>query len=48
VIGVPYGKAVNPITRTNWEGTGVGPSVKVPAAMALDTALAMIRQKSAR
>lgn len=48
LIGVPYAKAVNPITHTNWEGTGVEPSVKVPAAMALDTARAIIRQKSAR
>jgi hypothetical protein len=29
---------VNPITKTNWEGTGVEPDVKVPASQALDVA----------
>jgi C-terminal processing protease CtpA/Prc len=35
---IPQGRAINPITRTNWEGTGVEPHVKVPAAQALDAA----------
>ncbi len=35
---VPYGRAVNPITGTNWEGTGVEPHVAVPAADALTVA----------
>lgn len=35
---VPFGRAVNPITGTNWEGTGVAPDVAAPAAAALDTA----------
>jgi len=38
LIGVPFARAVNPISKTNWEGTGVEPDVKVPAADALDTA----------
>jgi hypothetical protein len=38
MIGVPFARAVNPITKTNWEGTGVEPDVKVPADQALDTA----------
>lgn len=38
VVGVPFAKAVNPISKTNWEGTGVEPDVKVPAADALATA----------
>ncbi len=37
-IGVPYARAVNPISKTNWEGTGVEPDVKVPAAQALNEA----------
>jgi C-terminal processing protease CtpA/Prc len=37
-IGVPWGRAVNPVTRTNWEGVGVEPDVKVPAGAALATA----------
>jgi hypothetical protein len=40
-VSVPYARAVNPITQTNWEGTGVEPDVKVPADKALDTALVM-------
>jgi hypothetical protein len=38
MIGVPFARAVNPITRTNWEGTGVEPDVKVAADQALETA----------
>jgi retinol-binding protein 3 len=44
MMGVPFARAVNPITRTNWEGTGVDPDVKVPAADALATALRLIRE----
>jgi len=36
---VPFARAVNPVTKTNWEGTGVEPDVSVPAAEALDKAL---------
>lgn len=35
---VPTGKAINPITRTNWEHVGVKPDVPVPAAEALRAA----------
>ena len=38
IIGVPFARAINPITKTNWEGTGIEPDVKVPAAEALSTA----------
>ena len=41
MIGVPFAKAVNPISKTNWEGTGVDPDVKVAAADALDAAKKM-------
>ena len=37
-IGVPFARAINPTTKTNWEGVGVEPDVKVPAADALATA----------
>jgi hypothetical protein len=37
-IGVPFARAINPVTKTNWEGVGVEPDVKVPAADALTTA----------
>lgn len=35
---IPTGRAINPITKTNWEGTGVEPDVKVPKEQALHTA----------
>lgn len=34
-IWVPNGRAINPISNTNWEGTGVEPDIKVPASEAL-------------
>jgi hypothetical protein len=37
-VGVPFAKSLDPVTKTNWEGTGVEPDVKVPAADALATA----------
>ncbi len=37
-VSLPFGRAVNPITGTNWEGTGVAPDVAVPAAEALAVA----------
>ena len=40
-IGVPFARAINPISKTNWEGTGVEPDVKVPAGEALDVARRM-------
>ncbi len=33
-IGVPFARAINPITKTNWEGTGVQPDIDVPASQA--------------
>jgi hypothetical protein len=48
MIGVPFARAVNPISKTNWEGTGVEPDVKVPAAEALDVAKKMAAEKSAK
>lgn len=38
MIWLPTGRAISPITKTNWEGTGVVPHINVPAAEALDTA----------
>lgn len=32
---IPNGRAINPITKTNWEGSGVSPDLGVPAAEAL-------------
>ncbi|RZJ65366.1 MAG: hypothetical protein EOO50_14020 [Flavobacterium sp.] len=35
---IPNGRAINPITKTNWEGVGVVPDVAMPAADALQYA----------
>lgn len=40
---IPTGRAINPITGTNWEGTGVVPHVAVAAERALDAALELAR-----
>jgi hypothetical protein len=45
MIGVPFAKAVNPISKTNWEGTGVEPDVKISAADALSTAQKLAAEK---
>jgi len=45
IIGVPFARAISPITKTNWEGTGVEPDVKVPAAQALTTAQKLAAEK---
>ena len=37
-VWVPSGRAINPITGTDWEGGGVRPDVRVPAADALQRA----------
>ena len=39
-IGIPFARSVNPVTGTNWQGTGVVPDVAVPEARARDVAYA--------
>lgn len=38
-ISIPIGRAINPVTGTNWEGVGVKPDVEVAADSALSAAL---------
>jgi hypothetical protein len=38
VAFIPVGRAINPVSKTNWEGTGVKPDVDVPARLALKAA----------
>ena len=45
MIGVPFAKSLDPVTKKNWEGTGVEPDVKVAAADALDTAEKLALEK---
>ena len=47
-IFVPTGRAISPVTGTNWEGTGVVPDVEVPAADALERALQLARAAKPR
>lgn len=47
LLRVPYARAINPITNTNWEGVGVKPDVESAAADALDKALELIRAGAA-
>ncbi|MFZ6646972.1 S41 family peptidase [Undibacterium sp. TJN25] len=42
VINIPTGRAINPVTRTNWEHVGVKPEIAVPAAQAQQTAYVAI------
>jgi hypothetical protein len=39
-MSVPFGRAINPVTGTNWEGTGVKPHIECPSDQALDAARA--------
>ena len=45
-IFVPGGRAINPITKTNWEGVGVKPDVAVPGDQALAKAIELIKAKA--
>jgi tetratricopeptide (TPR) repeat protein len=46
-IYIPTARAINPITGTNWEGTGVIPDVIVPSEAALDTAIVLAEKAGA-
>ncbi len=41
-VAIPTGRAINPVTGTNWDGVGVKPDIAVPAEQALQTAHAAI------
>lgn len=42
---IPVGRAINPYTKTNWEGIGVIPDIKVDPAKARETAQLMIAKE---
>jgi len=44
VVNVPRGRAINPVTKTNWEGIGVIPHIKIDSDKALDKALELARK----
>jgi C-terminal processing protease CtpA/Prc len=45
-VFIPTGRAINPISKTNWEGTGVEPDIKVPKEQALKVAYVAALTKS--
>ena len=38
IVHVPFARAINPITGTNWEGVGIKPDIEVAAPKALEVA----------
>lgn len=48
LIGLPFMRAINPVTNTNWEGTGIEPDLACAASEAFDlaylTALTRLRE----
>ncbi|MDZ7625513.1 MAG: S41 family peptidase [Ignavibacteriaceae bacterium] len=45
-VFIPTGRAINPITKTNWEGVGVKPDIELPADDALDKALELAKPEA--
>jgi hypothetical protein len=42
---LPTGNAINPVTKTNWEGTGVKPDIEIASDKALDQARLLALEK---
>jgi tetratricopeptide (TPR) repeat protein len=42
-VFIPTGKAINPITKTNWEGVGVVPEIKASPEETMDKALELAK-----
>lgn len=47
ILRIPFARSINPISKTNWEGTGVAPDIACPATEAFDRALALATEKLA-
>ena len=47
ILRVPVGRAINPVSKTNWEGIGVTPDIACPASEAFDKAYALAVEKLA-
>jgi len=45
IIGVPFARPINPISKTDWEGTGVVPDVKVKSSDAFEAAERLAKSK---
>ena len=44
---MPNGRAISPITKTNWEGVGVAPDVNIKSELALEKAQILALEKLA-
>ena len=44
-IAVPVGRPINPVTKTDWEGTGVTPDYKTSRDEALPAAIKLAEDK---
>ncbi len=47
-VFIPTGRAINPVTGTNWEGVGVKPEIEMPADQALEKAIELATQAAAQ
>jgi hypothetical protein len=47
-VFVPYARAINPVTETNWEGKGIQPDIAVAADEALEAAVKAAREHVGR
>ncbi|NHJ38420.1 MAG: S41 family peptidase [Asgard group archaeon] len=45
VLWLPTGRAINPISKTNWEGTGIEPDLKISSEKAFDKAYEIALEK---
>lgn len=45
LIIIPTGRAINPISKTNWEGVGIQPDIKIGADKAFDKAYKLALEK---
>ena len=44
-VRAEFARAINPISKTNWEGTGVEPDIQAPASEALEVAKKIAAKK---
>jgi hypothetical protein len=45
VLNLPTGRSINPISKTNWEGVGVEPDIKIAADLAFNKAYQLALEK---
>jgi hypothetical protein len=45
ILSISYGRPVHPISKTNWEGVGVSPSIQAAPAQALEVAHSLALQR---